>query len=147
MVRFIIGTILYAVCFMFVLPLINGIAFTGGFGTAIGLGVLYTVVAVGVIWVGAMAAGALGVVSRGVALLLLIPALLLGFWLIPAVVLKVLAEVAPKALSVSGWGPAIIGGLVMLVPGLCMMVRARASVTVSSSTSFHRRTSFGRRMR
>jgi hypothetical protein len=50
----------------------------------------------------------------GAALLWLIPLWVLGFWLLPAVALKVVSDIAPTYLTVHGWIPAILGGLIML---------------------------------
>jgi len=40
-----------------------------------------------------------------------------GFWLLPAVTLKVLADLMPTCLSISGWTPAILCGLVIMCIG------------------------------
>jgi hypothetical protein len=52
------------------------------------------------------------------ALIVLIPAWLFGFWLLPAVVLRLVADFMPATLSFSGWMPAIGGGLIMLFIGI-----------------------------
>jgi len=55
--------------------------------------------------------------TMGLALLILIPLWILGFWLLPAVTLKLVADMMPAHLTVSGWIPAIEGGLVMMIIG------------------------------
>jgi hypothetical protein len=56
--------------------------------------------------------------TLGLALLFLVPMWLFGFWLLPAVALKLLAGLMPSYLTVSGWTPAILGGLIMLIIGI-----------------------------
>ena len=63
--------------------------------------------------------GVLTVGTLGAALLWLIPAWILGSWLLPAVALILLSDAMPNYLPVTGWVPAILGGLVMLVIGMC----------------------------
>lgn len=74
------------------------------------------------LWLVDVAAVALSAVltigTLGTALLWLIPAWILGSWLLPAVALRLLSDVAPAYLTVEGWIPAILGGLVMLFIGM-----------------------------
>jgi len=55
--------------------------------------------------------------SLGLSLLWLIPLWILGFWLLPAFALMLTADVMPQYLSISGFGPAAIAGIVMLLIG------------------------------
>lgn len=57
----------------------------------------------------------LTVTTLGLALVVIVPVWLLGFWLLPAIALKLLAEFMPNTLTISGWLPAILAGLVLLV--------------------------------
>jgi hypothetical protein len=56
--------------------------------------------------------------SLGLALLVLIPLWIVGFWLLPVVALKLLAHFFPTYLTISGWMPAIWGGLLMFFTGV-----------------------------
>jgi uncharacterized membrane protein YvlD (DUF360 family) len=56
--------------------------------------------------------------TLGLALLWLIPLWILGFWLLPAIALILTADVMPQSLSVDGFYPAALAGLVMLVIAL-----------------------------
>jgi len=60
----------------------------------------------------------LAVGTLGLALVILIPAWLLGFWILPAVGLKYLAMLMPETLSFTGWTPVLYASLPMLVIGV-----------------------------
>jgi uncharacterized membrane protein YvlD (DUF360 family) len=113
--RFLIRVILKALAFIYLLPMIGGIAFHGSFVAAIGLAILFSIM----LWLVELGAVALAtyftITTFGLALLVLIPLYLLGFWLLPAFALKLVADFMPQYLAVAGWGPAVLGGLVMLV--------------------------------
>jgi hypothetical protein len=113
--RFLIRVILKALAFIYLLPMIGGIAFHGSFVAAIGLAILFSIM----LWLVELGAVALAtyftITTFGLALLVLIPLYLLGFWLLPAFALKLVADFMPQYLAVAGWGPAVLGGLLMLV--------------------------------
>ncbi len=117
--RMIIRILLTAAAFTFVLPMIHGIDFHGNFVAALCLAIGFAVM----LWLVDLAAVALSAVltigTLGTALLWLIPAWILGSWLLPAVALILLSDAMPNYLTVTGWMPAILGGLVMLVIGMC----------------------------
>jgi len=117
MQRAIVRFLLSAAVFAFVLPLIPGIDFHGNFAVALGAALVFSIVG----WLVDLAAVLLSAIftvsSFGLALLWLIPLWLLGFWLMPAVTLMVMANLMPSHFTISGWIPAIEGGLVMLVLG------------------------------
>ncbi len=116
--EFFIRLALKALAFVYLLPMLGGIDFHGNFVAAVCLAVLFSLMLWGV-EVAAMALSAyLTVMTFGLALLVLIPVWLLGFWLLPAFALKLVADFMPQYLSVSGWGPAILGGLLMMVVSL-----------------------------
>lgn len=113
-----IRVILIALAFYFVFPMIPGIDVHGGFvhvlvaAALFGLfGWLVEICAIGI-------SAALAISTLGLALLVIIPLWLLGFWLLPAVTLKVMADIMPGTLTIHGWLPAIEGGLLMLVIGI-----------------------------
>ncbi|CAN5377398.1 hypothetical protein BH10CYA1_BH10CYA1_20700 [soil metagenome] len=113
-----IRVILIALAFYFVFPLIPGIDVHGGFVhvfvAAIIFGLFGWLVEVCAIALSAV----LTVTTLGMALLVLIPLWLLGFWLLPAVTLKLMADFMPQTLTINGWVPAIEGGLLMLLIGI-----------------------------
>lgn len=110
--------VLTAAAFAFILPLIPGIDFHGGFLTAILISLLFGIM----LWVTDVVAVALSALitigSMGLALIWLIPLWILGFWLLPAVALKIVADFMPANLTITGWIPAILGGLIMMFIGL-----------------------------
>ncbi len=53
--------------------------------------------------------------TLGLALLILIPLWIFGFWLFPALALELVAFVAPDHLSIHGILPPILGGLTMMI--------------------------------
>src|SRR5438874_9305324 len=117
MIRLLIRILIVAFAFYFLLPLVPGIAFHGNFMHAIGAGILFGILS----WILELVAIAvstmLAISTLGLALLVLIPLWIIGYWLFPAFVLKVLADVMPSILTVHGWGAAILGGLVLLAIG------------------------------
>lgn len=110
--------VLTSLAFMFVLPLIPGISFQGGFGTAFLISLLFGVM----LWIVDLIALALStfftITSFGMALLWLIPLWIFGFWLMPAFALKLVSDLAPSYLTIRGFLPAIYAGLVMLFIGV-----------------------------
>jgi uncharacterized membrane protein YvlD (DUF360 family) len=116
--RFLVKLGLSALAFVWILPLIDGIHFRGNVLIAIALAFLFGIM----LWIVDFAAVAfsalLTISSLGLALLWLIPLWVLGFWLLPAVALKMVSDFFPSYLSISGWTPAILGGLIMLLIGM-----------------------------
>lgn len=108
---------LTAASFFFILPLIHGINFHGNFWAALLISVVFGLM----LWLVELSAVALSAVvtvtSFGLSLLWLVPLWILGFWLLPAFALMLTADVMPQYLTVSGFGPAALAGLVMLVIG------------------------------
>lgn len=118
MKRYLIRLVLLACAFYFLFPMIPGVQFHGNFIHALLAGTLFAFLG----WIvefGAIALTAvLAVGTLGLALIVLAPAWLFGFWLLPAVVLRLVADFMPSILSFSGWMPAIGGGLIMLCIGI-----------------------------
>jgi len=118
MKRFVIRLLLIASSFYFLFPMIPGVHFQGNFMHALLAGALFAFLG----WLvefGAIAISTiLAVGTLGVALIILIPAWLFGFWLLPAVALRLVADLMPNTLTFTGWVPAIWGGLIMLCIGI-----------------------------
>jgi len=119
--------VLIALAFYFILPEIPGIKFHGDFVHAIVGGFLFAIIGWGCETLAIILTTVLAIGTFGLGLLVLIPAWLLGFWLLPAVALKVFADMMPNYLTISGWGPAILGGLVMLFIGVITSGKVRKS--------------------
>lgn len=115
---FLIKLVITALAFAYLLPMIPGISFHGGIVMALALALVFGIM----LWVTDAIAIALSAVmtvsTLGLALLWLIPLWFLGFWLLPAVALKLVSDIMPHTLSITGWWPAIIGGLIMLAIGM-----------------------------
>jgi len=118
MTQYLIRLVLMASAFYFLFPSIPGVQFHGNFLHALGAGVLFAFLG----WIFeslAIAISAmLAIVTFGMALVILIPAWLVGFWIIPAFILRNVADIMPGSLSFTGWEPALWGGLVMLFIGI-----------------------------
>ena len=118
MLRLLFKIVLSALAVTIIFPMISGIDFHGNFASAVGLSVMFAIM----LWLVELAAvalsAALAITTLGVALLWLIPLWILGFWLLPAIALMLVANIMPAYLTVSGWGPAIVAGLVMLAIGM-----------------------------
>jgi hypothetical protein len=129
MIKLLWRVLISALAIFFVLPMIDGIQFHGNFFHAMAIGAFFALmtwaVARGAMWLTAI----LGVVTLGLGLFILIPMWVFGWWLLPAVALKLVAYVMPAYLSVAGWPAAIFGGLVMLVVGF---LSGGASFTVKT---------------
>ncbi len=112
--RILIRLGLMAAAFAFILPQIHGISFHGNFAIALVLSLVFGLV----LWLVEITVIALSAVltvsSLGLALLWLIPAWILGFWLLPAFAMMLTADFVPQYLTVSGFVPAALAGLVML---------------------------------
>jgi hypothetical protein len=118
MTRFLIRLLLIASAFYFVFPEIPGVTFHGTFVHAAVAGLVFVVVAWVVELVAIAISAMLAVGTLGLALVILIPAWLLGFWILPAVGLKYLAMMMPETLSFTGWTPVLYASLPMLVIGV-----------------------------
>jgi uncharacterized membrane protein YvlD (DUF360 family) len=117
MIRFIARLLLTAAVFAFILPMIPGIDFHGNFGAAIVAALVFGILGWLVDLVAKLVTGILTITTLGLGLLVLIPLWILGFWILPAVALRLVADAMPNYVHVHGWIPAIEGGLVMLVLG------------------------------
>jgi uncharacterized membrane protein YvlD (DUF360 family) len=118
MQRQIIRLVLIALAFYFVFPMIDGIQIHGNFGHIFIAAIAFAFLGWLVETIALAISAVLTIGTLGLALLILVPLWLLGFWLLPAFVLKLLADFMPTYLTISGWVPAILGGLVMLVIGV-----------------------------
>ncbi len=118
MTRYLIRLALIASAFYFLFPMIPGVQFHGNFVYALLAGALFAFLGWIVESVAIAISAVLAIGTLGLALIVLIPAWLLGFWLLPAVGLKLVADFMPATLMFSGWMPAIWGGLIMLVIGI-----------------------------
>jgi len=115
MLKFFLKTVASALAFLYVLPLIPGIEFKGGFIDAAILAIIFACL----LWVveaGALLLATVWTISTlGLALFLLIPLWLFGFWVFPALALELVAFAAPNHLSIHGFLPPILGGLTMMI--------------------------------
>jgi hypothetical protein len=107
-----------ALAFIWVLPLIYGIEFRGGFFNALVLSFVFGIMLWLVDTIAIALAAVMAVSTFGTALLWLIPLWVLGFWFLPAVALKAVSDIMPGYLAIYGWTPAIVGGLILMVISL-----------------------------
>lgn len=118
MLRGILRLVLTALAFVVLLPMIPGIDFHGNFLAAVLISLLFGIM-LWLVELGVVAAGALWTVaSFGLALLWLIPLWVIGFWVLPALALLLTAHFVPQHLTISGFWPAALAGLVMMLIGL-----------------------------
>lgn len=108
LVRFVVNFIINAFIFAYVLPVIDGIHFQGSFfPEAVVYALFFTVVA----WVVFYLVLASVVLTLGISCLFI----LFGFWLLPAIELKLVAWLFPAHFAIDGWWPAILGGLILMI--------------------------------
>lgn len=98
--------------------MIPGVQFHGNFLYALMAGALFAFIGWIVESLAIAASAILTITTFGLALIVLIPLWLLGFWMLPAVGLKLVADFIPATLAFTGWMPAIWAGLVMLLIGI-----------------------------
>lgn len=116
MIQFIVRVLLNAALFSFVYPLVaHGVQFHGTFPEAIVFSLAFVVVAniIG-LFIGLVTV-AVSFVTAGIGLYILIPMLIFGFWLIPALQLQVFAHMFPHAFTVANWGSAIWAGFFLML--------------------------------
>ncbi len=118
MKRFLIKLLLSVFAFTTVLPMIPGIDFHGSFIASVLLSIVFGFILWGVEVVTVLLAGIWTVSTFGLALLWLIPLWITGFWVMPAIALMLTANLLPQYLTINGFIPAAVAGLVMLVIGL-----------------------------
>lgn len=110
--------LLSIVAFSLVLPVIPGIDFHGNFFAAFALSIVFGLM----LWLVealAVALAALWTLSTfGLALLWIIPLWVIGFWFLPTAALLITAQILPQYLTVDGFLPAALAGLVMLLIGI-----------------------------
>jgi hypothetical protein len=118
MTRYLIRLVLIASAFYFLFPMIPGAQFHGSFIYALLAGALFAFLGWVVETIAIAVSALLTIGTLGLALIVLVPAWLLGFWLLPAVVLRTVADFMPSTIAFSGWMPAIWAGLIMLLIGV-----------------------------
>jgi hypothetical protein len=118
MTRYFVRLVLIAATFYFIFPHIPGVEFHGSFVHALLAGAVFAFLGWLVEVLAVAGSALLTITTLGMALLILIPAWLFGFWLLPAVGLKITADMMPGTLTLHGWMPAIEGGLLMLCIGV-----------------------------
>lgn len=110
---FIIRLVLTALFFAFLLPLIPGVNVTNGFWAIVGLAFAYRI-ATFVMQIVCFAISALATLfTAGLALILVIPAYVISFWLLPTLTLSALAHFMPGHLHFHDWIATSLAGLVM----------------------------------
>lgn len=111
MLSFVLRVLLNAVVLMYILPELSGITFHGEFWPqAMVAGLLFVVVSYVVMWL----LKAFTVLTLGIGALYI----LLFFWMIPAMQLMLMAHWFPQYLTIDGWTPAIIGGIIFMIINL-----------------------------
>lgn len=116
MTRLILRTITLGLAFAFVMPHIPGFKFHGQFlPDALIYALLFSVTALVVNTIAYIAVAVLGIVTLGLALVVIWPVRLLGWWILAAYQLMLLAKFFPQHLAVSGWQTALLAGLVVMV--------------------------------
>jgi len=118
MIRYIIRLALIAAAFYFLFPMVPGVQFHGNYVHALMAGALFAFLGWIVESVAIAVSAIVAIGTFGLGLILLVPLWLVGFWLLPARVLKIVSDVLPSTLAFSGWMPAIMGGLIMLLIGV-----------------------------
>ena len=113
--RLIIRTVALALSFAFIFPHIAGFSFSGEFlPDALIYALLFAVTSAVVDVIAYIALAVVGVATLGLALIVIWPLRLLLWWGLAAYQLILLAQIFPEHMSVSGWQPALLAGLVVM---------------------------------
>ena len=97
------------------LPAIPGVQFHGHLSNACVMALAFSILFWMIDRLALLLSTLFAVTTFGLALLWLVPFWILGFWIVPALALKLVASVMPYNLTIHGWIPAIIGGLMLLI--------------------------------
>ncbi len=117
--RLLIRLALSALAFTTIFPLIPGINFHGNFWIGMLMSLMFVILLWGIELLSMGIAAIWTIGSFGLALLWLIPLWIFGFWILPAGALMITAELMPQHLTIGGFIPAAIAGLVLLFIGIC----------------------------
>ena len=118
MKRQLLRVLLIALALYFIFPHIDGIHVYGSFMHVFIAAIAFAFLGWLVESLAILLSALWAITTLGLALIVLVPVWLLGFWLLPAFVLKLLSHFMPTYINIFGWVPAIIGGLVMLFIGI-----------------------------
>lgn len=139
--KFFANLIITALLLCFVFPAVTdgGVQFHGSFWPtgvlyAFIFGIVSTLTTLGIF----LATGVITIATRGLALLAIVPAFILGFWLLPAVQLQVFAHYFPAHFTVSSWGAAIVAGFVMMVVNMVLSGKENAEALNRLRTDLRR---------
>lgn len=113
---FLVRVALTALVFFYAFPRLDGIAFHGAlWPDAFIAAAIFSAVAWAVGGLISLASTLFAIGTFGLGLFILIPAFLLGFWMIPVLQLQAMAQMFPEYLSLASWQSAVIPGLLLLV--------------------------------
>lgn len=126
MKRFLLRLGITAFALDIVLPMLPGITFHGNFLHAIGAAIFFTIIAWLVEALAVVLSTMLALSTFGLALLFILPIWIMGFWLLPIVVLKLMSGLLPDYLTIQGWIPAVWGGLVMFFVGVATSAQPKS---------------------
>lgn len=117
MKRFLLRFVLFAAAFNLVVPMLPGIKFQGDIMLSLGAGLFFALFG----WIVEAIAVAVSTMMTldtfSGSMQILVPAWLLAFLLLPALVLNYISRLMPDALSFRGW-EAVSGGVLILVIGI-----------------------------
>ncbi|GEM_PF-1007440 len=106
---------LTALFFAFILPLIPGVTVASGFSAILLLAFMYRIASILMTLICLYLSAFATALTAGLALLILIPASMLSFWILPTLTLAALEHLMPLRLSFSGWIATSLAGLAMFV--------------------------------
>ncbi len=114
MIKFLLRLLILSLVFRCALSAIPGITFHGHLSNAIVMAFAFSVLFWLIDRLALLLSTIFTVTTLGLALLWLVPFWIFGFWIIPTLALKLVAYIMPLNLSISGWLPAVFGGLLLL---------------------------------
>ena len=118
LIKFALRLLILSLVFRCALPAIPGIVFHGHLSNAMVMALAFSVLFWLIDRLALLLSTIFTVATFGLALLWLVPFWIFGFWIVPTMALKLVAVVMPLNLSISGWWPAIFGGLMLFAINL-----------------------------
>lgn len=116
--RFIARILLKALAIMCLFPLLKGLTFHGNFFSACGLAIFFSLLLSFLEMIASVIGGTLTLSTLGIALLVIIPARIIFFWVLPTLTLLLIGKILPNLLTIKNFYAAAIAALILLTISL-----------------------------
>jgi uncharacterized membrane protein YvlD (DUF360 family) len=118
LLHFILRILLNASAFVYVFPMLKGLQFHGDFFIACAFGIFFSIVLSIIEVIAAFLSTVWTLSTFGLALLILIPLRLFCFWLLPTLVLFLIAHIFPNIFSIQNYISATWAAVILVAIGI-----------------------------